>query len=62
MAMSKGKGALVQHNKHKEKRNKHEIILNKCKRMVNKCKIAINTEGRGIYQKQHKTKQKHNQQ
>jgi hypothetical protein len=37
MAMSKGKGALMQHNKHEEKRNKCKIILNKCE-------IAKNTQ------------------
>jgi hypothetical protein len=30
MAMSKGKGALVQHNKCEIKMNKHEVIKNKC--------------------------------
>jgi hypothetical protein len=35
MAMSKGKGALAQHNKCEEKRNKHEIILNKYEIMKN---------------------------
>jgi hypothetical protein len=54
MATSKGKGALVQHNKCKMKRNKCEIILNKCERMMNKCNcdkymsFARNTKDRGI--------------
>jgi hypothetical protein len=35
MATSKGKGALAQHNRCKEKRNKCKIIPNKCEIVKN---------------------------
>jgi hypothetical protein len=44
VAMSKGKGSLVQHNKCEVKRNKCKIVSNKCERTVNKCEIMINTQ------------------